>query len=88
MVNAINGDSHTFRGQPQHHRFVTTNRRARRRAAGGTRKRPHRRGTGRGWLRQFGWIHEIACPSENVLFVADVLNWRGQKLILHPQAAK
>jgi sugar lactone lactonase YvrE len=36
-------------------------------------------------LKQFGWIHEIACPSENVLFVAEILNWRVQKLILHPQ---
>ncbi len=33
-------------------------------------------------LKQFGWIHEIACPSENVLFVAELLNWRVQKLIL------
>jgi NHL repeat len=33
---------------------------------------------------QFGWIHEIACPSENVLFVAELLNWRVQKLILEP----
>jgi DNA-binding beta-propeller fold protein YncE len=35
-------------------------------------------------LKQFGWIHEIACPSENVLFVAELLNWRVQKLVLHP----
>jgi hypothetical protein len=35
-------------------------------------------------LRQFGWIHQIACPSENVLFVAELLNWRVQKLILEP----
>jgi hypothetical protein len=35
-------------------------------------------------LKQFGWIHEIACPSENVIFVAELLNWRVQKLILHP----
>ncbi|HSU44134.1 MAG TPA: peptidyl-alpha-hydroxyglycine alpha-amidating lyase family protein [Casimicrobiaceae bacterium] len=35
-------------------------------------------------LKQFGWIHEIACPSENVLFVGELLNWRVQKLILHP----
>jgi NHL repeat len=34
--------------------------------------------------KQFGWIHEIACPSENELFVAELLNWRVQKLILHP----
>ena len=36
-------------------------------------------------LKEFGWIHEIACPSENVLFVAELLNWRVQKLILHPE---
>ena len=29
-------------------------------------------------LKQFGWIHEIACPSENVLYVAELLNWRVQ----------
>ena len=33
---------------------------------------------------QFGWIHEIACPSENTLYVAELLNWRVQKLILTP----
>ena len=36
-------------------------------------------------LKEFGWVHEIACPSENVLYVAEVLNWRVQKLILHPK---
>jgi DNA-binding beta-propeller fold protein YncE len=36
-------------------------------------------------LKQFGWIHEIACPSENVLYVAELLNWRVQKLLLHPR---
>jgi DNA-binding beta-propeller fold protein YncE len=35
-------------------------------------------------LKQFGWIHEIACPSENELYVAELLNWRVQKLVLHP----
>jgi NHL repeat-containing protein len=35
-------------------------------------------------LKQFGWIHEIACPSENVLYVGELLNWRVQKLVLHP----
>ena len=34
--------------------------------------------------KQFGWIHEIACPSENELYVAEMLNWRVQKLTLHP----
>jgi DNA-binding beta-propeller fold protein YncE len=33
---------------------------------------------------QFGWVHEIACPSENELFVAELLNWRIQKLNLEP----
>ena len=33
-------------------------------------------------LGQFGWIHEIACPSENELYVAELLNWRVQKIIL------
>ncbi len=35
-------------------------------------------------LKQFGWIHELACPSENELYVGELLNWRAQKLILHP----
>jgi len=34
--------------------------------------------------KQFGWIHEIACPSENEIYVAELLNWRIQKLLLHP----
>jgi sugar lactone lactonase YvrE len=48
-------------------------------------------GTVLGWLgrggkqlKQFGWIHEIACPSENEIYVAEILNWRVQKLLLHP----
>src|SRR5262249_52188698 len=28
--------------------------------------------------KQFGWIHEIACPSEHELYVAELLNWRVQ----------
>src|SRR5712671_3817427 len=35
-------------------------------------------------LRQFGWIHAMACPSENVIYVAELLNWRVQKLMLKP----
>lgn len=38
-------------------------------------------------LGQFGWIHEMACPSENTLYVAELLNWRVQKLILEPADA-
>ncbi len=33
-------------------------------------------------LGQFGWIHQIACPSENELYVSEILNWRVQKLVL------
>src|SRR5580765_5704225 len=47
-----------------------------------------------GWLgksghqsKQFGWIHEIACPSENELWVAELLNWRVQKLTLRPTSS-
>ena len=36
-------------------------------------------------LGQFGWIHEIACPSENTIYAAELLNWRVQKLTLHPK---
>ena len=36
--------------------------------------------------KTFGWIHEIACPSENEIYVAELLNWRVQKLTLHPDA--
>lgn len=34
---------------------------------------------------EFGWVHEIACPSENVIYVGELLNWRVQKIVLHPQ---
>jgi len=36
-------------------------------------------------LKKFGWIHGLACPAENELYVAELLNWRAQKLILHPR---
>jgi hypothetical protein len=36
-------------------------------------------------LRKFGWIHALACPAENELYVAEILNWRVQKLLLHPR---
>ncbi len=41
-------------------------------------------GTSGKQLGEFGWIHEIACPSENELYVAEILNWRVQKLVLEP----
>ncbi len=33
--------------------------------------------------KQFGWIHEMACPAPDTLFVAELLNWRVQKFVLH-----
>jgi len=34
---------------------------------------------------QFNWVHGVACPSEDVVYVADMNNWRVQKLLLHPK---
>lgn len=39
-------------------------------------------------LGQFNWIHALACPAENTLFVADMNNWRVQKVTLHPDKIK
>ena len=33
-------------------------------------------------LGQFGWIHEMACPSRTELYLGELLNWRLQKLTL------
>ena len=41
-------------------------------------------GTGKA-LKKFGWIHELACPAENEIYAAELLNWRAQKLLLHPR---
>ena len=35
-------------------------------------------------LKQFGWIHQIACPSENEVYVSEILTWRVQKLLIKP----
>jgi hypothetical protein len=32
--------------------------------------------------RQFNWIHGIACPSENELYIADMNNWTVKKVVL------
>ena len=45
-----------------------------------------RQGAGRLWrpgrnLGEFGWIHAIACPSENEIWVGELINWRVQKLV-------
>jgi len=37
---------------------------------------------------QFGWIHQLACPSENEIYVAELLNWRVQKLVVRSQGTK
>jgi DNA-binding beta-propeller fold protein YncE len=37
-------------------------------------------------LKQFSGGHQVACPNENEVYVAETANWRVQKLILHPQA--
>lgn len=42
-------------------------------------------GVGGRTVKKFGWIHALACPSENTLYAAELLNWRVQKLTLHPK---
>jgi len=36
---------------------------------------------------QFGWIHALACVSENEIWTGELLNWRVQKFTLHPERA-
>ena len=35
-------------------------------------------------LGHFGDIHELACPNENTVYAAEELNWRVQKITIHP----
>jgi hypothetical protein len=35
-------------------------------------------------LKNFGWIYSLACPNENTVFAAELLNRRVQKHTLHP----
>ena len=37
-------------------------------------------------LGQFSGAHQLACPSEHEIYVAESSNWRVQKLVLRPQA--
>jgi NHL repeat len=37
---------------------------------------------------QFSWVHGLACPAENTLYIADMNNWRVQKVTLHPDRVK
>lgn len=39
-------------------------------------------------MGQFNWAHAIACPTENTLFIADMNNWRVQKLTLYPKEGR
>ena len=41
-------------------------------------------GAGGKQLKEFGTVHEIDCRRDNEVYVAEILNWRVQKLILHP----
>jgi hypothetical protein len=36
-------------------------------------------------LKEFSGGHQLACPTENELYVAESSNWRVQKLLLKPQ---
>lgn len=37
-------------------------------------------------LGQFNWIHGISCRDENELLIADLNNWRVQKILLYQTA--
>ncbi len=38
-------------------------------------------------MGQFNWPHGLACPNENTVYVADMNNWRVQKIVLKPSGA-
>jgi beta-lactamase class D len=42
-------------------------------------------GTAGKQMKQFGWIHGMDCRTDNELIFGELLNWRVQKLILHPE---
>jgi len=33
-------------------------------------------------MGQFNWPHGLACPNENTVYVADMNNWRVQKILI------
>lgn len=39
-------------------------------------------------LGEFGWIHAVACPSENEIWVGELINWRVQKLVTKGAASR
>jgi streptogramin lyase len=44
-------------------------------------------GTSGRQMKQFGWIHEMSCVSENEVYVGEILNWRVQKLVMKPTSS-
>jgi len=36
---------------------------------------------------QFGWLHGLACVSENEIWTGELLNWRVQRFILNPDSS-
>ncbi|HUR33605.1 MAG TPA: hypothetical protein VM032_07400 [Vicinamibacterales bacterium] len=38
--------------------------------------------------KQFNWVHALACPTDDTLYVADMNNWRIQKLTLHERTGR
>jgi hypothetical protein len=38
-------------------------------------------------MGQFSWIHGLACPDENTVIIADMNNWRVQKLSIRSKTA-
>ena len=37
-------------------------------------------------LGQFNWPHGISCRSEDTVYIADMNNWRVQKILLNESA--
>ena len=37
--------------------------------------------------KEFGWIHQMACTGENSLLIGEILNWRVNKITVHPEKA-
>jgi hypothetical protein len=36
-------------------------------------------------LGQLGWVHALSCVAENEIWTGELLNWRVQKFVLHPE---
>src|SRR5579863_5561372 len=45
-------------------------------------------GAGGKQLKEFGTVHEFDCRKDNEVYVAEITNWRVQKLTLHPASGK